>query len=281
MDVRWRCDCEGAAASQTSGNRSPGSSVLGEAALPAASLLGDLGAGQVAELGAYASRLLSPPGAIAAAAAAVFGLLFIPSPNNIRVEGDVPQIPGLHYSWNRDETVLHLTYDRGGEAPRTLALQIDDDFIRDDDGKIVGRVMGGNRIVIDTLAVLPDLVKEDEPRLCPAFAPDVAGSDQGKPYEENRSRQYEDFVKLLINPPPKGPTPSGFVYYLPNPQGGDPVSYDDCKWTNGTFLEIKGERYAELLKSPLIVKSIIEEFLKQSGRQIAASQGRPIVWIFA
>jgi hypothetical protein len=45
----------------------------------------------------------------------------------------------------------------------------------------------------DTVAVLPDLVKQDEPRLCPAYAPDVAGSDQGKAYEENRPRQYEDF----------------------------------------------------------------------------------------
>ncbi len=145
----------------------------------------------------------------------------------------------------------------------------------------MGRVIAGNRIAIDTLAVLPDLVKEDEPRLCPAPARDVAGSDQGKPYEENKPRQYEDFVKLLINPPPNGLTPSGYVYYLPNSQGDGAVSYDDCEWTNGILFEIKGERYAELLKSPPIAKSITDDFLNQSDLQIAASQGRPIVWVFA
>jgi hypothetical protein len=73
--------------------------------VPAASFLGELGAAQVAELGVYASRLLGPVGA----AVAAFGLLFIPSPNNVRVEGEVPEIPGLRYSWNRDETLLHTT----------------------------------------------------------------------------------------------------------------------------------------------------------------------------
>jgi hypothetical protein len=56
--------------------------------LPASSFLGELSAAQVAELGAYAARLLGPAGATVAA----FGLLFIPSPNNVRVEGDVPEI---------------------------------------------------------------------------------------------------------------------------------------------------------------------------------------------
>jgi hypothetical protein len=55
---------------------------------------GRLDAAQVAELGVYASRVLGPVGA----AAATFGILFIPSPENIRVEGEVPEIPGLRYS---------------------------------------------------------------------------------------------------------------------------------------------------------------------------------------
>jgi hypothetical protein len=239
--------------------------------------MAELNAAQAVALGLYAARIAIPVGG----AAAVFGLLFVPSPNNVNVEGEVPEIPGLRYSWNRDETVLHLTYDGVGGARRTFALKWDGKFIRDEHGQVVGRIIGGNRVVIDTLAVLPDLVKQDEPRLCPAPEPDRAGSDQGKPYEENKSRQYEDFVKLLINPPPDGPTPSGYVYYLPNPKGGEPGNYDDCKKKTGMLFEIKGERYAELLKSPPIRRSITDEFLSQSGRQIAASEGRPIVWIFA
>ncbi len=257
-----------------------GSSVLGR--MPAApspnSFLGDLTPAQAAELGVYALRVGSWA-TLAGAAAAVFGLLFLPSPNELRVEGDVPQIPGLRYSWNRDESQLHLTYDRPGGAQRTFALHLDGDDIRDEKGRIVGRIIGGNRIVIDTIAVLPDLVNQNEPRLCPEHAPDVAGSDQGKPYEQNRARQYEDFIKLLINPPPVGPTPSGFVYYLSNPENGGLVSYDDCKKANGILFEIKGEGFAKLTKA--LPDAIAQDFLSQASRQVAASGGRPIVWIFA
>jgi hypothetical protein len=238
------------------------------------SWIGELDAAQLVELGAYASRVLGLSGA----AAAAFGLLFIPSPNNIRVDGEVTGIPGLRYSWNRDETVLHLTYDGAGGAQRTFALNVDGDLIRDDDGQTVGHVIGGNRIAIDTIAVLPDLVKQDQPRLCPAPALDVAGSDQGKQYEENRSRQYEDFVKLLINPPPEGPTPSGFVYYLPLPGGGE-QSYDDCKKLNGFLFEIKGEGLAKLANDLPVALAV--KFIGQATRQLAASGGRPVIWIFA
>lgn len=269
-------EADDAASEATPGEGSRGSSPLARMPLSAASFLGDLDAAQVAELGAYALRLLGPVGA----AAAAFGLLFIPSPNNVRVEDEVPEIPGLRYSWNRDETLLHLTYDDPEGVQRTFALHFDGDIIRDDDRQVVGRIVGGNRIVIDTLAVLPDLVKQDEPRLCPAYAPDVAGSDQGKTYEENRSRQYEDFVKLLINAPPTGPTPSGFVYYLPPPaENGEPVSYDDCKWTNGILFEIKGEGLAKLTND--LPNVMTTDFVGQATRQLAASEGRPVVWVFA
>jgi hypothetical protein len=92
------------------GQEERGPSLLSRMPLPAASFLGELNAAQAAELGSYALRVLS----LAGTAAAVFGLLFVPSPNNIRVEGEVPEIPGLRYSWNRDELTLHLTYDHAG-----------------------------------------------------------------------------------------------------------------------------------------------------------------------
>jgi hypothetical protein len=90
---------------KTTGEEAQGSSVLARMPLPASSFLGELSAAQVAELGAYALRLLGPAGA----AAAAFGLLFIPSPNDIHVEGEVSGVPGLRYSWNRDEALLHFT----------------------------------------------------------------------------------------------------------------------------------------------------------------------------
>jgi hypothetical protein len=196
----------------------------------------------------------------------------------VHVEEDVKGIPGLRYSWNRDETSLYLKYDRPGAAQRTVALRINDkDKVLDDKGRVVGRVIGGNKIAINTVAVLPDLVKQDEPRLCPAYQPDRPGSDQGKEYKDNPSRQYEDFVKRIINP--DGPTPSGFAYYLPRPMG-DPVSFDDCQWKTGFMFEVKGETYTHLL-STSFGEEIERDMLKQSASQLAASGGRPIVWVIA
>ena len=81
----------------------------------------EFNAAQAVALGLYAARIAIPVGG----AAAVFGLLFVPSPNNVSVEGEVPEIPGLRYSWIGDETVLHLTYDGVDGARRTFALKWD------------------------------------------------------------------------------------------------------------------------------------------------------------
>jgi hypothetical protein len=210
------------------------------------------------------------------AAAATFGLLFIPSPNNIRVEGEVPEIPGLRYSWNRDELTLHLTYDHAG-AQRTFAAYLDGDVFRDEDGRIIGRVIGNNNVAVDLFAVLPDLVKKrDEPRLCPEPARDVPGSDRGLKYDDDLATQYADFLKPLINP--GAPTPSGYAYFLPNPGPGSRfVSYDDCEKKTSILFEFKGD-YGGLL---MFDSNARRSFLDQSLRQIAASGARPVVWIFA
>ena len=248
------------------------------AAAPATGFLSSLDAAQLLRLGLFAARVMT----IAGGAAAVFGLLFIPSPNNIHVEEDVEGIPGLRYSWNHDETYLYLKYDRPGSARRTVALHINDkDEVIDDEGRIVGKVIGGNKITIDRVAVLPDLVKQDEPKLCPEAKEDRPGSDQGKDYKDNRSRQYEDFVKAIINP--DSPTPSGYAYYLPRPDG-KLTSFDDCDQKTGRIMfEIKALTYAERLNSryDAIKKNSTDEILAQSARQLEASGGRPIVWVFA
>jgi hypothetical protein len=268
----------GAAAATEAGARDKvtGSS-LARAPLPAASFLGELTAAQLLELGAYASRLLGPAGA----AVAVFGLLFVPSSNNVRVEGRVPEIPGLRYSWNRDETLLHLTYDDSGGRQRTFSASLDGDVFRDVQGRVIGRVLTGGNIAIDAAAVSRDLLKEDEPRLCPDEVPDKPGSTRGKKYEQNRAKRYEDYVKRLINPPPNT-TPSGYVYELPNPrQNGKMVTYDDCKKTALLLAEIKGPGYAKLLRDDWGKRSISEQWLDQSGRQLAARGLYPLRWYFA
>ena len=229
-----------------------------------ASWLAGLSSTELAELGLYALRVAGPVGA----AAAVFGLVFVPSPNDVHVEGEVPGIPGLRYSWNTDEALLHFTYDAGDEQ-RTFAVHIDGDQLRDEQGQIVGRVIGGNRVAVDAVAALPDLLSQDEPRLCPEPAPDRPGSDRGKPYDEDWSRQYADFLKQLINP--QAPTPSGFAYYLPNP-GDDnkPVRHDDCQKATGFLFDYKGEKYARLLAIPQIEESIANKFLDQATNLMQA-----------
>jgi hypothetical protein len=107
----------------------------------------------------------------------------------------------------------------------------------------------------------------------PEPVPDYTGSERG--------REYEDYVKKFINPPP-ATTPSGWVYALPNPEkNGEPVTYDDCKQTTGKFFEFKGPIYAKLLSYDWGQDSIGEEWLDQSARQIAAAGDHPIGWIFA
>jgi NADPH-dependent ferric siderophore reductase len=79
---------------------------------------------------------------------------------------------------------------------------------------------------------------------------------------------------------PDGATPSGFVYYLPNPtQNGALVSFDDCEKATGILFDFKGLSYARLTND--LPERMAYEFIEQATRQLAASGERPLVWIFA
>jgi hypothetical protein len=174
-------------------------------------------------------------------AVAGFGLLFIPSPNNIRVEGDVSGMPGLHYVWNRDESELHLSYDDADGGHHEFSATLQDEVFRDVSGCVVGRVLPDGSIVIDTAAVSANLTQTGQPNLCPAPGPDKFGSAVG--------RAYEDFLKQFINP--GNPTPSGMGYQLPNPNNdGKLVYFDDCQHATGTVFEFKGN-YAWSFEIPI------------------------------
>jgi hypothetical protein len=228
------------------------------------SWLGNLTAAQAAELDVFAARF--------SAWAAVFGLLFVPSINNLGVEGEVPGLPGLRYGWNRDETLLHFTYDSPDGRRRAFTAQLEDDLFRDPHGRVVGRVLPGGSIAIDRAAVSPDLLDENEPRLCPEPGPDKAGGSE-------MGRKYEDYVKKFVNPEPR--TPSGYGVQLANPaENGALVFYDDCQRSTGMMVEAKGG-YAGVLKFPEGRKSITKDWSNQSGRQVAARGWRRLCWYFA
>jgi hypothetical protein len=218
-------------------------------------------------LGGFAARLLLRT----SAAATVFGTLFIPSPNKIRVEGDVPGAPGLRYSWNRDETQLHLTYNGPDGARSTFTAQLEDDVFRDKSGRVIGRVLIDGNVAIDLHAIPSIPANDDEPRLCPLPGLDKSGE---------RGRDYEDYVKSIVNP--VDTTPRYWGFQLPNPSnGGKLVYFDDCQHLTGMMVDAKGPEYARLISFPEAEDSVTKQFLDQSLREVQAAGDRPIRWYFA
>jgi hypothetical protein len=236
----------------------------------AASWLDTLTPSAAISLGRYAASVLTGVGG----AAAVLGLLFIPSPNDIHVEGEVEGIPGLRYSWNRDEALLHFTYEGPDGQQRTITAQLDGDVFRDGQGRVVGRLLPGSAIAIDPAAISSDLTKQDEPRLCPAQVPDKRTNNLGL--------AYEMYVRGIINP--GNPTPPKFAYELPNPSdSGKMVSYDDCDQQTGTFVAEIKDQHEFLLGFESGIQSIAEKFLDQARRQVEAADaaGYEVRWYFS
>lgn len=214
----------------------------------------------------------APAGVAGAGAAAAFGLIFIPSRNRIRVEGDIAGLPGGRYMWNRDEAQLYLRYDAPEGGQRTVAAKRRGATFVNEDGRVVGRVLPDDSVLIDAAAVSPDLLKDDEPRACPASGPDKVSGAKG--------RAYEDFVKTFVNPPPYT-TPTGIGFQLANPElGGKLVFYDDCQHATGMMVEAKGPGYAKLLTYTWGKVSLAEQWLDQSARQLAALGSAPAALVF-
>lgn len=228
------------------------------------SFLANLTTEAAKQLGRFALGLSPPP---ARAAVAVFGLLIIPSPNKIRSEGEVAGLPGLKYSWNRDESQIHFTYDSSNGQSQNFSAQLEEDVFRDKNGRVVGRVLPNGTVVIDTSAISPDIADDDEPKLCPEPSKDRGGSERG--------RDYEDYVKKHVNP--DNPTPRGMGYRLIKPDG-DGVVFDDCQHSTGMMVDAKGD-YGPLVEYQ--ENKVGGDWLNQSAAQIAAAGGRHIRWYFA
>jgi hypothetical protein len=232
------------------------------------SFLGDLTATQAEQLGLWATRLLGPT-AIIAGAVEVFRTILVPSNNRIRTEGDIKGLPGGHYSWNRDESELHITYrDADGEERAVTARRKGQQFL-DSRGRVVGRVLPGDTIAIDTDA-LPGRPADDEPKLCPLPKPDRRTNDKGL--------SYEAFMRPLVNP--GMPTPLGFGHYLPNSSTRRPVEFDDCQQRTGIMIDYK-DRYWKVLSDLRIQRFFIEQLWEQAERQVQSAGDRPVRWYFS
>jgi hypothetical protein len=205
----------------------------------------------------------------------VLGVLFIPTNKNLDQEGPIPGRPGWRYHWNSDETVLRFGHDGTIPGPREIDAQLDKNGkFKDAQGHAVGAILPDGTVAIQLGALSHALVDDSEPNLCPAPSKDRPGS-------RSKDKDYEDFVKRFINP--DRPTPRGLAVVLVNPVTGSPIHFDDCQHATGVMIEAKGAAYARLLKLQKERPNwgVARKLIAQARNQVAASQGRPIIWFFA
>ena len=244
----------------------------GEWTAGSASFLEALSGADLLALAGFAARFLTPVAAL--------GLLIIPtSTGGRRMEGKVEGDGDLHYAWDRDETTLRITQG-AGKIVLSADLGADGRFY-DDRKQVVGRILD-NRLLLDTAAIRAELPKDadedEDPKLCPVPGKDKAGRTS---LAGEKDKDYEDYVKRLINP--ANPTPRGFGVQLLNPTNGRTVYYDDCQRQTGLLIDAKGTGYAGPIarKNPFMRNIFGAAWKAQARRQIEASGGRPIQWHFA
>jgi hypothetical protein len=236
----------------------------------ALSFFGDLTATQAEQLGLWAARLLAPIAPEAAGAVAAAGLLVFPSPNRIRVKDDIKGLPGGRYSWNRDETEIHITYGDADGEQRTFTAQLKEREFLGPRGQIVGRVLPNDTVAIEASALPGRPANDNEPKLCPRPQPDKRTNDRGI--------EYEIFMRPIVNP--FMPTPLGLGYKLMNPFDDQAVEFDDCEQKTGTMIDYK-HRYWHLITNLKIQKFVIDQLWDAALRQLQAAGDRHIRWYFA
>lgn len=198
----------------------------------------------------------------------VFRTILVPSPNRIRDEGDIKGLPGGHYSWDRDETEIHIDYQTADGEQLRFTAQLKGKRFLGPQGQVVGVVLPDGHVAIDADALPGRPANDNEPKLCPRPQPDKRTNEKGL--------EYEAFMRPLVNP--FMPTPLGFAYFLMHPSG-KAVEFDDCEQKSGTMIDYK-DRYWDLLTSG-IGGVIIGKLKRQALDQISAAGSRKIRWYFA
>lgn len=214
--------------------------------------------------------------------AAVGAALLVPSSDTaVRVlTGPVRGHPGLSYSLAQDGIALDLKSASDGRTVATYEEVRPGVFTIPQTGAVAH--LEDDELVMGPPAVAAprsEARSETEEDKCPEPGPDLPGMI-GRRGE--RSKGYENFMKILLNP--ENPTAPGFGYQLPNPvQAGKLVYYDDCEHVSGVMAEYKGHGYARLIRSgnPKMLATLAARWVRQATRQLDAGEGRPIMWFFA
>jgi hypothetical protein len=251
---------------RTSGQWTKFESVLTKLSVAAARFLMRLSLNRVVTTGTHA--LAENPYALA------LGLILVPRTTNPIVKGEVAELPGLRYAWNRQEAVLRIAY-AGPHGNRDIDAMLGADGEFRDGQNVVARLLPDQTLVIDPGAVSSDLADKDGPNLCPKPEKDKPGRTGAK---GDWDKAYEDQIKALINP--DNPTPRGYGYAFYNPNSGKFVLIDDCQHSTGDVFEIKRD-YSDLLDEEWGKESLTYKWLDQSKRQVDATQGRLLFWIFS
>lgn len=213
--------------------------------------------------------------------AAFLTALIVPTPaGGANHRGPIRGHLELEYTWNGDETELLIIRTSDGHTVLRATLGPNGEVKVG--AKIVGRLRDGE-VAIDPFALPPDWPNvddsNDDRRLCPKESPDRPGRPEEK--GGKKDRDFEDHMKLLVNP--GDPTPRGMGYAFFNPTTGNFIIFDDCQKRSGFLFDAKGTTYDELLTSKYkpLRNGTLTDLFDTADRQIAASEGRPIYWVFA
>jgi hypothetical protein len=225
-----------------------------------------------------AGRVLAIAARVASSAAAAIPMLIPLRASGTDHEGPVPGRAGLRYSWSEDEDMLNFIRESDGQTVMSASMGPDGKFRVGP--KVVGRLQG-DTVVLDPFALPPDWPDLDENndgrRLCPKETPDRDGRPEDK--GGKRDRDFEDYMKLFVNP--GDPTLRGMGYAFFNPSTGNMIIFDDCQKRTGILFDAKGQ-YMQLLanENEFVRRGVVRKLLAAADRQINASEGRPIYWVF-
>jgi hypothetical protein len=206
----------------------------------------------------------------AAGAVAVAGVLVVPWQKSVRVEGEIKGLAGGRYWWNRDEARLHITYEAADGQQRTFIAQRQEREFLDPQGRVVGRILPNDTVLIDADVLPGRPANDNEPKLCPLPEPDRRTNDKGL--------AYEAFMRPLVNPSMS--TPLGWGYYLVNPSTDKRIEFDDCQQNTGIMIDYK-DRYWRMLSDLGLRTFMIDQFLNQALDQVQAAGSRPVRWYFS
>ena len=219
-------------------------------------------------------------------AAAVFGTIFVPSPNSTSIEGPLPGGQGLSYHYDHDEGMLRLR-DPDGTIVAAGSRDQSGIFHDADTGIAIGRDIGGTLVfeqasmvaatgradVISRTDTDAATANDNQPRLCPD---PIAERPNGA---SPRARAYQEQISALVNP--QSPLPYGLAMAFFNPVTGKWVKPDDCDEKDGALIEAKGPGFARNLKYDFLQRSYENGFIKQARAQVQASGAREVRWYFA